>query len=47
MTTASSENAGMEDAVMPQERVPPNARVRDLEVPEGGLPDLKLELSSK
>jgi hypothetical protein len=47
MTTASSENAGMEDAVIPPERVPPDARVRDLEIPEDGLPDLKLELSSK
>jgi hypothetical protein len=47
ITTASSENAGMEDAVIPPERVPPEARVRDLEVPDGGLPDLKLEISSK
>jgi hypothetical protein len=44
MTTSHSD--GMETSVPTPERVPANARVRDLEVPEGGLPDLKLDLSS-
>ena len=47
ITTAHSDNAGMEDAVTPPERVPAHARVRDLDVPDGGLRDLKLNLASK
>jgi hypothetical protein len=45
MTTAHSD--GMETSVPTPERVPADARVRELEVPDGGLPDLKIELKSK
>src|SRR5688572_17348819 len=45
LTTSRSD--GMENSVPTPERVPEGERVRDLAVPEGGLPDLKIELRSK
>ena len=45
MTTSRSD--GMENSVPTPERVPAGERVRDLQVPAGGLPELKLELKSK
>jgi hypothetical protein len=47
LTTTRGDDAGMENAIAPPERVPRGAQVRDLEVPSGGLPDLRLELSSE
>ena len=47
ITTAHSDDAGSETAVMPQELIPAKARVQTLEVPQGGLPDFNLQLSSQ
>ena len=47
ITTAHSDDAGSETAVIPQELIPAKARVQTLEVPQGGLPSFNLQLSSK
>jgi hypothetical protein len=47
LAITTSRSDGMETSVPTPERVPADQRVRDLEVPEGGLPDLKIEMQSK
>jgi hypothetical protein len=46
LAITTSRSDGMETSVPTPERVPEGQRIRDLEVPAGGLPDLKLKLNS-
>jgi hypothetical protein len=46
LAITTSRSDGMETSVPTPERVPAGQRVRDIEVPDGGLPDLKIELQS-
>jgi hypothetical protein len=47
LTLTTSRSDGLETSVPTSERVPEDQVLRDLEIPEGGLPDLKIELESK